>query len=194
VWRLPPYSLEVRAPIGGHPLDGGVLVFDLPGSVSMLETMGTTGINTSWYYTRQTLEAAQLQVTIKPVAGRTDATEVTVFCDLRPGVRRNVLAASWLSGALGSLGSVFAAGIAAKQALILTMFTATVPAAVAGLVIAGGTIAGYRASYRYSVNRARGELTRALDAIEGGIQSEALFGSLSPSRLESQSADPPRRR
>jgi eukaryotic-like serine/threonine-protein kinase len=193
VWRLPPYSLELRAPIGGHPLDGGVLVFDLPGSVSVLETVG---INMSWYATRHALEAAQLQVTLKALPGTGESTEVTVFCDLRPGVRRNVLAASWMAGAFGGFGSVFgalAATVAAKTALVITMFTITVPAVLAGVSISGLTILGYRATYRAYVNRARKELAKALDAIEGGIQSEALFGALSPPRLEAPREDPLRR-
>ena len=193
VWRMPPYSLELRAPIGGHPLDGGVLVFDLPGTVSILET---TGMNMSWYATRHALEAAQLQVTLKAVPGATEATEVTVFCDLRPGVRRNVLAAAWMGGAFGSIGAVFgaaAASVAAKTALVITMFTVTVPAVLAGLGITGLTIAGYRATYRGYVKRAQKELTRALDAIDGGIQSEVLFGALSPPRLEPPRDDPHRR-
>ena len=126
--------------------------------------------------------------------GRSDETEVTVFCDLRPGVRRNVLAASWLGGSFGSFGSVLAAAVAVKKALIVTMFTATIPAVITGLVIAGATVLGYRATYKSHVNRARTELTRALDAIEGGIQSEALFGALSPPRLEPPPAADPLRR
>jgi hypothetical protein len=193
VWRLPPYALELRAPIGGHPLDGGVLVFDLPGTVSMFETAVA---NTTWYATRHALEAAQLQVTLRPVPGTSDATEVTVFCDLRPGVRRNVLAAAWMAGTFGGLGSIFAAGVAsgvAEAALVITMFTVAVPAVLAGISVTGLTVLGYRAMYRHYVNRARKELTRALDAIEGGIQSEALFGVLSPPRLAPPREDPLRR-
>jgi eukaryotic-like serine/threonine-protein kinase len=190
VWRLPPYSLELRASTGGHPLDGGVLVFDLPGAVGVMDT---TGINTTWYATRHTLEAAQLQVTLKPVTGRGNATEVTVFCDLRPGIRRNVLAASWMGGGFGGFGSILAAAIAAKKALLITMFTVTVPAAVTGLAITGATIWAYRAAYRYGISKARKEITKALDAIEGGIQSEALFGALAPPWRDNVIEDPMRR-
>jgi hypothetical protein len=193
VWRLPPYALELRAPIGGHPLDGGVLVFDLPGTVSMLETSNT---NTSWYATRHVLEAAQLQVTLKAVSGASDATEVTVFCDLRPGVRRNVLASGWTAGILGGVASVFgaaAASAAAETALAISMFTVSVPAVVAGLSVTGLSVLGYRWMYRYYMNRARGELTKALDAIDGGIQSEELFGALPGPRLEPPGENPLRR-
>ena len=184
VWRLPPYALELRAPIGGHPLDGGVLVFDLPGSVSMLETTNT---NTSWYATRHVLEAAQLHVTLKAVAGTSDSTEVTVFCDLRPGVRRNVLASTWTAGIFGSIASVFGAfagSAAAETALAITMFGVAVPAVLAGLSVTGLSVFGYRWMYRYYLNRARAEITKALGAIDGGIQSEELFGVLPPPRLE----------
>jgi serine/threonine protein kinase len=190
VWRLPPYSLELRASTGGHPLDGGVLVFDLPGEVSVMDT---SGINMTWYATRHTLEAAQLQVTLKPVSGRGNATEVTVFCDLRPGIRRNVLAASWMGGGFGGFGSILAAAIATKKALLITMFTVSVPAALTGLTITGATIWLYRATYRYGMSKARKEIMKALDAIEGGIQSEALFGALAPPWRDNALEDPMRR-
>jgi hypothetical protein len=190
VWRLPPYALELRAPIGGHPLDGGILVFDLPGLVSVMDG---SPINPTWYATRHTLEATQLQVTLKPVAGRGNATEVTVFCDLRPGIRRNVLAACWMGGGFGGAGSVFAALVAVKKAVLITMFTATAPAVIAGLAITGATIWGYRTAYRWGVDKSRKEITKALDAIEGGIQSEALFGPIAPAWRDNSLADPMRR-
>jgi hypothetical protein len=155
--------------------------------------METTSITSTWYATRHTLEATQLQVTLKPVAGRSNATEVTVFCDLRPGIRRNVLAACWMGGGFGGFGSVLAAVIAVKKAVLITMFTATAPAVIAGLAITGVTIWGYRTAYRWGVDKSRKEITKALDAIEGGIQSEALFGAIAPAWRDNLLADPMRR-
>lgn len=97
------------------------------------------------------------------------------------------------TAAVTSIGSIVAAAIAVKKALIIGLFTATVPAVLTGLVLSGGTIVGYRAAYRGALGKARRELTRALDAIEGGIQSEALFGALAPPRLENPVSDPLRR-
>ena len=190
VWRLPPYALELRASTGGHPLDGGVLVFDLPGDVN---AMDSTSMSTTWYATRHTLEAAQLQVTLRPVPGRGDATEVTVFCDLRPGIRRSVFWSSALGGGFGGFGSVLAAVIAAKKAVLITMFTVTVPAAVTGLAITGLSVWAYRAAYRWGMKKARKEIMKALDAIEGGLQSVELFGAITPVWRDNVLEDPMRR-
>ncbi len=174
VWRLPPWSLILRAPQGGHPLDGGVLVFDLPGEISLAQT----ATSLEWPATRHTLEAKQLQVTLRAAPGIPNATEVTVFCDLRPGIRRNVLAAGWIGGGFGSLASVLAAAVATKGALVIGALTVAGPAVATGLGVVGLTVWGYRAAYRSAVGSARAEMEKALDAVEGGIQSDDLFGAL----------------
>ena len=174
VWRMAPWSLVLRAPQGGHPLDGGVLVFDLPGAIVSAQGV----VSTQWTATRHTLEATQLQVTLRPAPGVADATEVTVFCDLRPGIRGNVLVAWWTGGILGSVGAVLAAGVANKAALIIGALTVVGPAVATGVGAAGLTVVGYRMAYRSAVRSARAEIEKALDAVEGGLQSEQLFGLL----------------
>lgn len=61
VWLQPPWSLILR---GGHPLDGGVLVFDMPGQVSRTQPTAS-----QWTYTRHALAAKQLQVTLRAAPG-----------------------------------------------------------------------------------------------------------------------------
>jgi hypothetical protein len=98
-----------------------------------------------------------------------------------------------MGGGFGGFGSILAAAIATKKALLITMFTVSVPAAVTGLAVTGTTIWLYRLAYRYGISKARKEIAKALDAIEGGIQSEALFGALAPAWRENALEDPMRR-
>lgn len=101
-----------------------------------------------------------------------------MFCDLRPGIRRNVLAAGWFGGGFGGFSSVLAAGIATKKALIIGAMTVMGPALATGLTIASLTVLGYAAAYRSAVGSARKEIETALDAMEAGIHSDDLFGEL----------------
>ena len=84
-----PYELKLRATVGAHPLDGGVIVFDLPGEVMSMTGVNSGQLNRYWTATRLYLEASQLQVTMRAVAGGApgtpERTEVTMTADLRPG-------------------------------------------------------------------------------------------------------------
>ena len=82
-----PYSLVVRETIGAHPLDGGVIVFNLPAGLVSASTGESLNY---WMGLRHQLEARQVQVTLRPMPGDPTRTEVTMTADLRPGVRRNV--------------------------------------------------------------------------------------------------------
>ena len=63
-----PYSLIVRETIGAHPLDGGVIVFDLPGRQARIGTPAAA-LSYYWMGLRHQLEARQVQVTLRPQAG-----------------------------------------------------------------------------------------------------------------------------
>ncbi|MES2178654.1 MAG: serine/threonine-protein kinase [Gemmatimonadota bacterium] len=175
VWRAAPWSLMPRAPLGGHPLDSGVLVFDLPPKAKM---NADGGYISEWYHTRNALEATQLQVTMRALSGDAGSTEVTVFCDLRPGIRRNVYASGAISGLVGAAGSLVAATVTTKTFAVLSILAVGIPAVSTGLGLVGLTVVGYRMLYRAAVRWSRAEIEKALEAIEGGIQSDAVFGSL----------------
>jgi hypothetical protein len=141
VLQQAPYELRLRATVGAHPLDGGVLVFDLPGPVMGLS--GTTGGRATdyWKATRLYLEASQLQVTLRRVgggvAGAAERTEVTMTADLRPGVRRNVRASQLGAGIVGSGAGVFSTVALAKGAAVVASAAVLGPALVIGAGIAG---------------------------------------------------------
>ncbi|MBK6306343.1 MAG: hypothetical protein IPF47_11780 [Gemmatimonadetes bacterium] len=178
VLQQSPFELVLGGTVGGHPLDGGVLVFDLPGAVSTLGV--ASGLNLTWYGTRLQLEARSLQVTLREAPGIPGSTEVTMYTDLRPGVRRNVNASAWLSGTLGATGGGLAAAIGAKALVALGALGIALPAVGAGAVIAAGTMALYRSSYRGAVRRAEDEMGRALDAVAGSLRALELFGASAP--------------
>lgn len=175
-----PFELTLREVVGGHPLDGGVMVFTLPGEISILGV--TSGLNMTWYGTRMQLEAATCQVTIREAPGAPGSTEVTMYVDLRSGVRRNVNASAGIATFFASLTGII--GAAAGAAMGVATWAAALPAAaVAGLVGAGtagltgyASLALYRGSYRGAIARSQKEMTRALDAVAGSLRANDLFG------------------
>jgi hypothetical protein len=174
-----PFDLILKDTVGGHPLDGGVLVFNLPGPVKMTE-MSAGALSYQWMGTRHQLEAEQVQVMIRPLASDAGACEVTMFVDLRPGVRRNVNTAVGLSGGLGGAGAAVTAGVATKALAALALVGAS--AVGVGGLIGVATLAWYRRLYRSTVRKAERELNRALDAVVASLRSEEVFGSVPPVR------------
>ena len=164
-----PFSLQLREIIGGHPLDGGVMVFDLPGKIELGVTTSTTA---KWVNTRQYLEARQVQVTIKQLGP--SRTEVSMFVDLRPGVKPNAAASGILSGMLGAIGSGLTAAVAIKIGGAAIAVAA--PPAIAFLGIGGLTAAWYSWFYKRCIDKAAREMSDALAAIEGSMRAEEVFG------------------
>jgi predicted Ser/Thr protein kinase len=195
VLQQAPYELQLRETLGAHPLDGGVIVFALTGAVVgyMNAAGGGAGagsVNAYWMQTQQALEARQLQVTLRAVPGDPQRTEVSVTCDLRPGVRRNVRVSQWLAGALGSGAGFFTGAALAKGAAIALSTAVLGPAAAVGLATVGVSLAGYRWAYPGMVNKARREILGALEAVAAAVQSEDVFGALpGPGRRQRLSED-----
>ena len=193
VLQQSPWELTLKEPVGGHPLDGGVIVFDLPGASPLL----TTGfaVNPTWIGLRQTLEAKQVQITLRAAPGSAGSTEVTMYADLRPGVRRNVNASSLFATGAGAMGGIIGTMLGVKflGGVVLLM---GLPAVALGGLAALGALGGYRISYRSAVRTAREEMGRALDSVAGSIRSQSLFGTTVPSRRpalprKSSDDDPP---
>ena len=166
-----PFGLELHEIIGGHPLDGGVMVFALPGKTELGVTISTSA---KWTNTRQALEARQVQVTMRPIG--TDRTEMSMFVDLRPGVKPNAAASGVLSGLVGGFGGLVSGAIGMKAGG--AALAAVAPAAALGFLALGGATAWwYRWLYRRSVEKAVTEMSDALAAVEGSIRAEEVFGS-----------------
>lgn len=95
--------------------------------------------------------------------------------DLRPGVRRNVNVSKWIAGIAGGLGGIAGTGILINAAAAAALGVVG-GVAVAG-VIGGASLLGYRWLYRSTLDKARGEMLRALESITAAMRAEDVFGA-----------------
>jgi len=157
-------------------------VFDLPGEVMSVTGVTSGHMNRYWTATRLYLEASQLQVTMRPVAGGApgapERTEVTMTADLRPGVRRNVRASQWSGGITGASLGLAATAIGAKGAAVAASAAVLGPAIGIGAVAAGLCMYAYRRFYSGTLARVQKEMRQALEAIASSIQAEEVFGTV----------------
>jgi len=186
-----PYDLALRATVGSHPLDGGVIVFDLPGPIVGASGARASAVNMYWMGMHQQLQASQVQVTLRAVPGSSrgtaEETEVTMTADLRPGVRGNLRMTKLTAGTIGT-GSTLVVGGAIGTGLGAALTAAVFwPAIVVGAVAAGITLLAYRRSYPGVLIKAEGEMRRALEAVAGAVRSEMVFGTM-PSAGRAQHA------
>ncbi len=167
-----PFQLALQDQVGGHPLDGGILVFDLPSSMQSATGTG------HFTYVRWGVYANQVRATVRPIASDPRATEVTLYIDLRPGLTANL----WGSGALGvsggTVGAVISFAILKKAAIVGLAMGGTLGAA--GLLTGGAAMMAWRAYYRWAVRTAQSELDRAIGAIEMSLRSADIFGESPP--------------
>jgi eukaryotic-like serine/threonine-protein kinase len=165
-----PWSLHLEDTLGGHPLDGGTLVFALP---------GLTDGNYRWTWTRYGVYVPQVRVTLAAVPGDPGASQVTMAIDLRQGLKTNVLGYGIASGGLSLLGGLMGA-VAGKAALSLAGAALLGPAAAAALVTGVALFAGSGWLYRWEVRQAIKEMQAALAAIDAGVRARAVFGDAPP--------------
>lgn len=184
----PPYGLKLRDTVGGHPLDGGVLVFD----ISLLRNVivAFDGVLSMFRYRMTQIEVEQLHVALKPLGTPTSGCEVTVSGDLRRGLRKNWTFDKWLGGGFGLIGGGAGTGVG----LTLGLGPLAAAVAVGGAALFGGiTLAAYRWSYRYALRKGREELDGMLVAVEGNLRAASVFGTPPPAaahRLPPGSGDP----
>ncbi len=182
VFTAAPYHLKVRETVNGHPLDGGILRFDIP-NIYKAMTDGNIGAvssaDTLIYRCSGQLDLNVLNVTLK---ARGDATspecEVVVSGDLRDGQRKNLKYAYWtIAGtSTGFGGGALAVGFKVMGGLAMATPLVAGVAAVAAVV----AMAGYRAVFRHALKKAREEIDKMLLALQQQLDSQALFGELPP--------------
>jgi serine/threonine protein kinase len=173
-----PFFLTFRETVGGHPVDGGVMVFN----VKPINPADPT--YTPFMYRMAQLVLKQLSVTVRALSGPVAATEVSVYGDLRPGLRTNL---KWDYGFTGTaaVGSAAASGAMGAAGLGLGLLAA-LPAIGVGAVIGAGTLGWYRWLYRRGLAKGTEELESLLLAIESRIRGQSLFGEApNPFRLPS---------
>lgn len=171
-----PYLMSLRDTVGGHPLDGGVLVFSVP---NMMKTMvaGSTESYTPFTYRMYQLELFQLNVTLRPLPAG-GGCEVTIYGDLRSGLRKNLKADGWIAAALAATGGTV--GTAAGATGMALGMLAFLPGVAAAAAMGGGSLLWYRWLYRYALRKATEELEGLLGSVEGVLRSQSVFGVMPP--------------
>lgn len=165
-----PWLLALKETLGGHPLDGGVLVFSIPDMVAG---------NYKWTWTRYGVYVPEVRVTIAALPGDSRACEVTMTIDLRKGLKPNL----WGYGIIAGFGSVGGAGVGAvigKAALSLAGAALGAPALAAAVVVGFGILAGAGPLYRWEIRKAVSELEAALTAIDASMRAFDIFGETPP--------------
>ena len=165
-----PYGLSLRETLGGHPLDGGVLVFEIPKA-------GFGDTNYKWTWSRQGAFSAEARVTLAAMPGDPQSTEVTMQVDLRRGLGLNL--AGYLAGAgmCAFMGGIFGL-ILGKGGFGLA------GAALFGSWATGAALAGLSAMtmlrrvYRWGLRKGSGELNAALTSVDASMQAVNIFGEL----------------
>lgn len=163
-----PYLLTLVDLVGDDPLNGGVLVFEIP-----RYTM--TNVNVSQLsYTATAADLAQLHVTLRDVgAGGAPACEVTFRGDLRRGVRRNVAFGLGTMGVAGTLGALIGTAVGFASGLALPLL-----ATVAGGALTGGLGSlGYGAAYRHYLRRLNTEMETLLKILDTGTRTAGGFAT-----------------
>lgn len=167
-----PFFLSFRETVGGHPVDGGVMIFNVK-----LMPWGadySAGNYSPFMYRMTQLDMRQLSVTIRALGGPTAATEVSVYGDLRPGLRKNLTLDSWIAGTT-AVGGATAGGVVGATVLGFGALMA-VPAIGVGAFVGAGALGWYRWGYRRALAKATEELESLLLAVESSIRAQSVFG------------------
>lgn len=165
-----PWMLSLKDTLGGHPLDGGVLVFTLPAMVDG---------NYRWTWTRYGVYVPEVRVSIAAVPGDPYACEVTMTVDLRAGLGYNLFGYGAIAGGGGAFGGLIVGAIA-KKALLLSGAAIAGPAVAGALAIGVGLVAFTGPMYRWEMRKAAAELADALAAIDAAMRAFDLFGEAPP--------------
>lgn len=179
IFPVHPFALKLRETVGGHPLDGGVMVFDIPQFRSG-QIASPLGVNIFSYRMTQ-IELHQLNVVLKPVGSPADACEVTVYGDLRRGLQKNWRADKWFAAGAGTAGA--GAGAAVGLAALSLGPVAMVTAVAGGALLAGASLAWYRWLYRYALRKSAEELERLVASVDESLRAASIFGGMRPDPL-----------
>jgi hypothetical protein len=174
---MPPYDLQLVDTTGGHPLDGGVIHFHRPLSLSGLTT--AAGTVNMFHYRLYQLELEDLRMTLRGVGGDR-ATEVAVYGDLRPGMRKNVRLSHWVAGGVGGGLGAGVGLLATAKGLVLGVLgglAVGAPVLAAGAAVSYGL---YRLSYRGALAGTEKEIRLMLQAVGGNVRAAQLFGAPPP--------------
>lgn len=178
IFTVHPFSLTLRETVGGHPLDGGIMVFDVPMFRSGQSVVNDSAGVGSLGYRMTQIEVKQLNVVLKPVGSPADACEITISGDLRRGMRKNWTIDKFVSiaAALGGAASGGAIGISALSLGAI----ASAPALAGAGLLGGASLVTYRWVYRYALRKSYTELEGMISAVERDLRAASVFGAPPP--------------
>lgn len=164
-----PYGMTLVDSAGGLPLEGGVLVFQIP-----RYSMVSMAITSTFSYNATCVDLLQLHVSLRAVhVGQRIGCEVTFRGDLRTSTRRNVWAGLGISGGGGVLGAIMSGAVVLATGAVLPLAVAGVAAGVA--TFGGATAIGYGAIYRYYLKKMIGELETLLKVVDTSARTGGAF-------------------
>ncbi|HEX8359143.1 MAG TPA: hypothetical protein VF613_03430 [Longimicrobium sp.] len=162
-----PYLLTLSATVGPDPLNGGVLIFDLP---------AYNGMTSNPFASNAAMAGVkQLRLMLRAVGteGATPVMEVSIAVDLRRGAMHGSVATAALGGlgaAIGGLGGVVLGGG------VLALGTLVALPAAAGVALVGAPVAlGCGAVYRYYVRKLTADLEAILRSMEAHVRTAGAF-------------------
>lgn len=153
-------GLKLRNITGDHPARGGVAQFTMMSLSRMVSER--KGFYSQLCYRMEQLELTSLTVKLRDLGAR---TQVTVYADLREGVRINL---RWARRSGGGIGVIAGGGAAAAGATVgMAVAAAT---GLLGLLVGGAlAVAVWRATYRHALRAIETELQTALDDVGAAL-------------------------
>lgn len=148
-----------------HPAQGGVAQFTMKPLGRMMQERG--GYSQLCYRMEQ-LELRRLSVKLRDLGGR---TQVTVYGDLRDGVRINL---RWARRSAVGLGALVGGGGAAVG-LAAGLLAAAATGALGVAVGAAATVGLWRLSYRHALAKMERELEALLGQVAAQLHREAVY-------------------
>lgn len=174
-----PYQLALRDVVGGHPLEGGILVFDPP-PYSWWNLEGAS----TFAYHAVAIDLGPLRVSLRPLGGEGgEATgcEVELNTDLHHGVRRNWRFALGTGGLIGAFGGLLGG---AAGTVLLPAALAALPAAAAFAAVGATTVVGYGALWRRYHRKTVKLLQELLQRVDANARTGGAFVLPQPGRAD----------
>lgn len=182
IFTAQPYLLTVRETVHGHPLDGGILRFEIPNLYAAMSSGMVSGsmIGSSHgliYHVSGVLNVAILNVSLKARGTATHPEcEVVVTADLRDGLRKN-LRGTYYTAAGSALG-IGGGALAIFTKVLGGVALASPVGAGMAVLMALGSAAAYRSYFRRAIGKGRAEIDKMLLALQQTLDRDALFGEL----------------
>ena len=175
-----PYRLSLVDHHGADPIDGGMLVFNVPAY-----SYTATAADQSFAYEMLWADLKQLVFSLRRLEKSPPATELTVRVSLTHSQKKNMWVGGIMSGIGAALGGVGVAIAGGGAAVAIGIGGVAVGAAVLGFLVGGASFGGlatlgYRRLYRYALRRGEKAIRDLLGSMAVDIETGGGFSSPKP--------------